>query len=83
MLSYGIEIFTHLKLCLAPFSTITMQPRENPFRVLLGLHGNSTEVFFLKSLYRLEHTWYACGIFLYVTVWKRTFCSKSAYMYMY
>ena len=31
-----------------------MQPQENPARVLLGLHGNSTERFFLKSLYCLE-----------------------------
>ena len=28
-----------------PFSTITIQPQENPARVLLGLHGNSTEWF--------------------------------------
>ena len=26
-----------------PFVTITMQPQKNPARVLLGLHGNSTE----------------------------------------
>ena len=31
-----------------------MQPQENPARVLLGLHGNSTEGFFLKNLYCLE-----------------------------
>ena len=31
-----------------------MQPQENPCRVLLGLHGNSTERFFLKNLYCLE-----------------------------
>ena len=37
-----------------PFSTITMQPLENPCRVLLGLHGNSTERFFLNNLYCLE-----------------------------
>ena len=30
-----------------PLSTITMQLQENPARVLLGLHGNSTEGFFL------------------------------------
>ena len=27
-----------------------MQPQENPARVLLGLHGNSTERFFLKNI---------------------------------
>ena len=31
-----------------------MQPQENPARVLLGLHGNSTERFLLKNLYCLE-----------------------------
>ena len=31
-----------------------MQPQENPRRVLLGLHGNSTEGFLLKNLYCLE-----------------------------
>ena len=31
-----------------------MQPQENPCRVLLGLHGNSTERFILKNLYCLE-----------------------------
>ena len=30
-----------------------MQPQENPARVLLGLHGNSTEGFLLKNLYWL------------------------------
>ena len=34
--------------------TITMQPQENPARVLLGLHGKSTEGFLLKNLYCLE-----------------------------
>ena len=33
-----------------PFSTITMQPQENP-----GLHGNSTEKFFL--LFRVYESW--------------------------
>ena len=33
---------------------ITMQPQKNPCRVLLELHGNSTEGFFLKNLYCLE-----------------------------
>ena len=28
-----------------------MQPQENPARVLLGLHGNSTEGLLLKNLY--------------------------------
>ena len=37
-----------------PFSTITMQPQENPARVFLGLHGSSTEGLFLKNLYCLE-----------------------------
>ena len=37
-----------------PFSTITMQPQENPARVLLGLHGNSTERFLLKNLCCLD-----------------------------
>ena len=32
------------------FSTITMQPQENPARYLLGLHDSSTEGFFLKNL---------------------------------
>ena len=31
-----------------------MQPQENPCRVLLRLHGNSTEGIFLKNLYCLE-----------------------------
>ena len=31
-----------------------MQPQENPARVLLGLHGDCTEGFFLKNLYCLE-----------------------------
>ena len=31
-----------------------MQPQENPARVLLGLHGDSTEGFCLKNLYCLE-----------------------------
>ena len=31
-----------------------MQLQENPARVLLGLHGNSTEGFLLKNLYYLE-----------------------------
>ena len=31
-----------------------MQPRENPAKVLLGLHGDSTEGFLLKNLYCLE-----------------------------
>ena len=31
-----------------------MQPQENPCRVLLGLHGDCTEGFFLTNLYRLE-----------------------------
>ena len=31
-----------------------MQPQQNPARVLLGLHGNSTERFLLKNLYCLE-----------------------------
>ena len=26
-----------------------MQPQENPARVLLGLHGNSSEMFFFKE----------------------------------
>ena len=30
-----------------------MQPQENSCRVLLGLHGNSTEGFFSKNLYCL------------------------------
>ena len=33
-----------------------MQPQENPAKVLLGLHGNSTEWFFLEKLYGLECT---------------------------
>ena len=33
-----------------------MQPQENRCRVLLGLHGNSTEGFFLNNLYCLECT---------------------------
>ena len=32
-----------------PFSTITMQPQESPCRVLLELHGNSTEGFFYEE----------------------------------
>ena len=36
------------------YITITMQPQENPCRVLLGLHGNSTKGLFLKNLYCLE-----------------------------
>ena len=31
-----------------------MQPQENPCRVLLGLHGDCTEGFFLKNLYCLD-----------------------------
>ena len=31
-----------------------MQPQENPARVLLVLHGDSTEGFRLKNLYYLE-----------------------------
>ena len=31
-----------------------MQPQENPARVLLGLHGDSTEGFLLKNQYCLE-----------------------------
>ena len=31
-----------------------MQFQENPARVLLGLHGDSTEGFLLKNLYCLE-----------------------------
>ena len=31
-----------------------MPPQENPCRVLLGLHGNSNEGFFLKKLHCLE-----------------------------
>ena len=31
-----------------------MQPQENPARVLQGLHGNSTQGFFLEDLYCLE-----------------------------
>ena len=31
-----------------------MQPRDNPARVLLGLHGDSTQGFFLNNLYCLE-----------------------------
>ena len=38
------------------FSTITMQPRENPARVLLGLHGDCTEGFLLNNLHCLECT---------------------------
>ena len=34
-----------------PLSTIIMQPLEIPCRVLLGLHDDSTERFFLKNLY--------------------------------
>ena len=33
-----------------PFSTITMQPQENPARVLLLLDVNSIEGFLLKDL---------------------------------
>ena len=40
--------------CRVQSSTITMQPQENPCRVLLGLHGDCTEGFFLKNLYCLE-----------------------------
>ena len=42
-----------------------MQPQESLCRVLLGLHGNSTEAFLLKNLYCLEciHT------FPYVKGW--------------
>ena len=43
-----------------PFSTIIMQPPENPCRVLLGLQGDSTEGFFLKKLYCLE--WDRAGL---------------------
>ena len=39
-----------------PISIITMQPQENPCRILLGLHGNSTEGLFLKNLYCLQWT---------------------------
>ena len=39
-----------------PFSIITMQPQENPCRVLLGLHSNSTQGLFLKNLYCLQCT---------------------------
>ena len=31
-----------------------MQPQENPCRVILGLHGDCTEGFFLKNLYCLD-----------------------------
>ena len=31
-----------------------MQPQENPCRVLLGLHGDCIEGFFLKNLYCLQ-----------------------------
>ena len=31
-----------------------MQPQAKPCRVLLGLHGDNTERFFLKNLYCLE-----------------------------
>ena len=31
-----------------------MRPQENPARVLLGLHGNSTQGFLLNNLYCLE-----------------------------
>ena len=44
-----------------PFSTITMQHQENPCRVLLGLHGNSTKGFFLMNLYCLE-----CIVYSYI-----------------
>ena len=33
-----------------------MQPQENPARVLLGLHGNSTQGLLLKNLFCLECT---------------------------
>ena len=33
---------------------MTMQPQEKPARVLLGLHGDSTEGFLLKNQYCLE-----------------------------
>ena len=33
-----------------------MQPQDNPCKVLLGLHGDSTEGFLLKNLYCLECT---------------------------
>ena len=39
-------------------SIITMQPQEKSARVLLGLHGNSTEGFLLKNLFCLECMWY-------------------------
>ena len=39
---------------LSPFSTITMQPQENPARVLMVLHGKSTKGFLLKNQYCLE-----------------------------
>ena len=43
-----------------------MQPQENPARVLLGLHCNSTEGFYLKNLYCLE-----CNIYHYLCVFSR------------
>ena len=33
---------------------MTMQPQENPYGVLLELHGDCTVWFFLKNLYCLE-----------------------------
>ena len=38
-----------------------MQPQENPARVLLGFHGDSTEGFLLKNLYCLECTLHVTG----------------------
>ena len=52
--SVFIEFFFIDNLLTQPFSTITMQLQENPARVLLRLHGNSTEGFLLKNLYCLE-----------------------------
>ena len=40
--------------------------QENPARVLQGLHGKSTQGFFLKNLYCLE-----CIIILHVTIYRK------------
>ena len=49
-----------LALPIALAHAIALVALENPCRVLLGLHGNSTERFILKNLCRLESMFWQC-----------------------
>ena len=42
-----------------PTVLLPCNPKENHARAVLGLHGNSIEVFLLKNLYCLD-TWSTC-----------------------